>query len=340
MSHLLLTRNAFREGVFSRDRNLCVNCGNPGKDAHHLLERRLFRDGGYYLNNGVTLCAACHLEAEKTLLSVERLREAAGITVAVLPSHFYPEQAYDKWGNPIVGNDFLRGQRLRGELFHEEPVQKILAPLLHMFTNRVKYPRTYHLPSSPGATDDDKILDPSVIAGWAGEDVVVLEKMDGENTNMYSDYLHARSLDYSPHPSRSWVRALHGQIRHDIPDDWRICGENLAAAHSIHYTDLPSYFLVFSIWDEGNMCLSWADTQEWTTLLGLQTVPVLYRGKFADFKAPDLGGREGYVVRPQRAFHFQEFSSVVGKWVRPNHVQTDQHWMQKTVEFNGLRHGS
>jgi hypothetical protein len=108
MADVLLTRTAFREAVFYRDRECCVNCGDPGKDAHHLLERRLFRDGGYYLNNGVTLCSACHLEAEKTLLSVERLRMRAGITVAVLPSHFYPDQMYDKWVSGYAGSSSMK----------------------------------------------------------------------------------------------------------------------------------------------------------------------------------------------------------------------------------------
>ena len=43
----LLTRDEFREGVFARDHNNCVICGEPAADAHHIVERRLFSDGGY-----------------------------------------------------------------------------------------------------------------------------------------------------------------------------------------------------------------------------------------------------------------------------------------------------
>ena len=54
---------------------------------------------------------------------------------------------------------------------------------------RVKYPRTYHLPWSEGRTDDDKVL--SDDSQFIGKYVVVTEKMDGENTTIYSDgYLH------------------------------------------------------------------------------------------------------------------------------------------------------
>ncbi len=51
-----MTRDDFRNAVFARDNHRCVICGEPAKDAHHILERRLFPDGGYYLNNGASLC--------------------------------------------------------------------------------------------------------------------------------------------------------------------------------------------------------------------------------------------------------------------------------------------
>ena len=55
-TNILLSRDEFREGVFERDGHKCVVCKEQGKDAHHILERRLFNDGGYYLDNGATLC--------------------------------------------------------------------------------------------------------------------------------------------------------------------------------------------------------------------------------------------------------------------------------------------
>lgn len=44
--HKLLTRDNFREAVFARDNNTCVFCSLPAKDAHHIIERRLWKDGG------------------------------------------------------------------------------------------------------------------------------------------------------------------------------------------------------------------------------------------------------------------------------------------------------
>jgi hypothetical protein len=88
---------------------------------------------------------------------------------------------------------------------------------------RVPYPRTPHLPWSPGASSDDvRVADP---AGLRGAEVVVTEKLDGENTTLYRDGLHARSPDSAHHPSRAWVKALQGRIGPAIPPGWRVCGE-------------------------------------------------------------------------------------------------------------------
>ena len=166
-------------------------------------------------------------------------------------------------------------------------------------------------------------------------------KMDGENTTMYKDYLHARSIEYSPHPSRDRVKALHSQICYNIPEDWRICGENLYAKHSIHYKNLTDYFLMFSAWDNNNQCLSWPETKEWAELLGLGTVPAIYEGIWDEDLIKDLhrseyGGDEceGYVVRIADSFHYKQFRQCVGKYVRKGHVHTHGHWMRTAVVPN------
>ena len=203
---------------------------------------------------------------------------------------------------------------------------------------RFKSPRTRHLPWSPGASKDDLIAEG--IEPFVGRRVVVTEKMDGENTTLYRDHLHARSVDSRHHPSRDWVKALQGRVGFQIPAGWRLCGENLYAVHSVAYEGLQSYFLLFSIWDEGNRCLGWDETVEWAELLGLHTVPVLYDGVFDrtwfdDFVCdPEVS--EGYVVRLAEGFAFEAFGRGVAKWVRAGHVQTDKHWMHQPVVPNGL----
>lgn len=327
---MLLHRDIFRESVFERDGYSCVVCGAPAQDAHHIIERRLFPDGGYYLNNGASVCGQHHLECEMTTISVEDIRDMCGIKKIVIPPHLYSDQPYDKWGNPILSN----GTRAKGELFHDESVQKILRKgrVLDLFVDYVKYPRTYHLPWSESISSDDRVIESTNI--FEGKEVVVTEKMDGENTTMYRDYIHARSVDGRSHPSRDRVKAIWGNISHNIPHRWRVCGENLYAKHSIYYKELPSYLLGFSIWNENNECLSWSDTIEWLELIEIRPVNVLFEGVYDEGKMMGLwneGKRdvsEGYVVRLKDSFHYSEFSKSVAKFVRSNHVTTDQHWMR------------
>jgi len=204
---------------------------------------------------------------------------------------------------------------------------------------RRKYPRTPHLPWSPGAGSDDVILGQAL--PFAGHEVVVTEKLDGENTTLYRRGLHARSLDPRPHPSRDWVKRLQGQIGHLIPEDWRVCGENLYARHSIAYHDLESYFYLFSVWDENNMSLSWDDTLAWAGHLGVPTPRPLYRGFWNEalIRALPVNPEitEGYVVRTLAGFPYDGFQDHVAKYVRSGHVQTDAHWMHGAVTPNGLR---
>ena len=307
----------------------------PGIDAHHILERRLFPDGGYRISNGATVCDQCHLAAEATLISCDDLRWNAGITEIVLPLHFFADGIYDKWGNQITDN----GMRMKGELFEEEPVQKALQPVSYLFTDRIKYPRTFHFPWSPNLQNDDRMLQST--EGLEGTEVVVTEKMDGENCTMYRDYIHARSLEFAPQPWRTHIKAIHGTLQDDIPENYRICGENMTAVHSIKYTNLPSYFLVFNIWNRLT-CLSWEETMGWCALLNLQTAPLIYWGAYSDGLCQELckqlnpETQDGFVVRPACAFHMKEYPYVVGKYVRKGHVQTDEHWTKKPVEYNGL----
>lgn len=320
---MLLTREQFRTKVFERDNYICVMCSNPAQDAHHILERRLFQDGGYYLDNGASVCGDCHLKAEKTEISAQELREKIGIKKPILPEHLYQDQEYDKWGNIILPN----GQRLKGDLFFDESVQKVLP--LHLFTHYIKYPRTFHLPWSPGMHSDDRVLKSTN----QFDDIVVTKKMDGENFTMYHDYCHARSIDSRNHPSRNRAKAFHAQIQGNIPKDWRVCAENLYAKHSIFYNDLEAYVLAFSVWNEKNICLSWEDTKEWLNLLDIPMVPILYEGKYSEKLLHQFENDldEGYVIRATHSFSYQDFKTYVAKYVRKDHIKTTKHWMRGQV---------
>lgn len=211
-----------------------------------------------------------------------------------------------------------------------------------MNSNLIKYPKTLHLPWSLGVNSDDKML--KTTSQFDGCRVIVSEKMDGENTTMYSNYIHARSLDSRNHPSRNWVKGFWAGIKTNIPEGWRVCGENLYAKHSIYYDNLPTYFMGFSVWDGTNYCISWDDTLEWFDKLGIEPVPVLYDGLYDESIVKSLwhpkdSNVEGYVVRVADAIHYDDFGKLVGKFVRENHVQTSEHWMHSdAIQPNGIKH--
>lgn len=334
----LLDRNMFRDSVFARDNSTCVVCSDPAQDAHHIMERRLFPDGGYYVENGVSVCGDCHLKSESTDISVDDLRRFAGITKVILPPHLYSDQVYDKWGNVILSN----GMRMRGELFYDESVQKIIRKHLGLFVHLVKYPRTWHTPWSRCITEDDRVVPTMDI--FAGKRVIITEKMDGENTSLYSDDTHARSVDSPTHSTRDWVKNHWSGFKYDIPVGWRVCGENLYARHSIEYNELESFFMGFSVWNDMNVCLPWDETLEWFELLGILPVPVLYDGIYDEEftrnleNVLDFSRQEGYVIRVADGFPFGEFRNSLVKFVRKGHVSTVKHWFYGgQIENNQMR---
>jgi len=119
----LLTRAEFSKQVLARSQGKCVFCTRPAIDPHHILERKLFVDGGYYLFNGAAVCEEHHWQCERTQLSVEEVRAAAGISEVVLPTGFEREASYDKWGNRI----WPSGLRSWGPLEYDTGARKALA---------------------------------------------------------------------------------------------------------------------------------------------------------------------------------------------------------------------
>lgn len=73
MKHKKNIRENFRNSVYARDNFCCVMCGLSTTkekaldilDAHHIIDRNLIPNGGYVKNNGISLCAECHIKAEQ-----------------------------------------------------------------------------------------------------------------------------------------------------------------------------------------------------------------------------------------------------------------------------------
>ncbi len=225
-----------------------------------------------------------------------------------------------------------------------------------------KYNRTFHLPWSPGATSDDKTA--TSVTSLLNEPIVITEKMDGSNTSLEIDGCFARTHAGPPsHLSFDGLKALHAGLKWQIDPGIQYFGEWCYAKHSIEYSELPGYFLLFGIRVlentpipnvgvplEKSFWASWERVEKQAEILGVPTVPVLYKGTVTSEKElkvlveslmnqPSAHGgiREGVVVRVTKLFKDDEFSSCVLKCVRANHVQTSDHWKDQEIIKNKLK---
>lgn len=212
----------------------------------------------------------------------------------------------------------------------------------------MKYPKTLHVPWSPGRGNDDKVA--KDISSLLGTPIVITEKMDGSNTSLEKDGCFARTHAGPPtHASFNGLKALHASVKHSIAEDIQYFGEWCYAKHSIKYEALPGYFLMFAVRD-GDIWTEWDYVLERAMDIGVSTVPVLWTGEVENIKELEAltielagqksvcgGEREGVVVRTCEEFSDKNFSNCVMKYVRKNHVQTSEHWKNQEIIRNGLK---
>jgi len=211
-----------------------------------------------------------------------------------------------------------------------------------------KYGRTYHYPFSPGTTSDDRINtrywhDMSVM-----KEIVITEKLDGENNCLSRYGVFARS--HAAPTKSAWTKAIRARwaLLKDDLGDLEIFGENLYAIHSIEYGNLESHFFVFAI-RHHDTWLGWDEVKFYAAAFDFPTVPVLARMQppaaedvhraavltFAQqpsvLQSRDIFSgqpctREGIVTRDATEYNVEAFAQSIFKYVRKGHVKTDAHW--------------
>lgn len=219
-------------------------------------------------------------------------------------------------------------------------------------TTSKKYNRTFHLPFSPGATNDDKIAkDSSCLLNIP---IIISEKMDGSNASLEFEGCFARTHAGAPtHASFDGLKVLHATIKYKIPCGKQFFGEWCFAKHSIEYSGLPGYFMLFGVRHISPFPMQWEpwdDVEMWAEEFGVPTVPILFKGILGNEKElcmlvenlmaqqSTCGGiREGVVIRWQQGFSDENFSNCVQKCVRKNHVQTENHWKDMEIIKNKLK---
>jgi hypothetical protein len=97
-------RAAFRDNVLTRDGYKCVVCGEPGTnetlDPHHITDRHDIPNGGYVVENGITLCnkpGGCHEKAEAALKDSGGLK--FGRVDFLVANSLHPGSLYTKIGS-------------------------------------------------------------------------------------------------------------------------------------------------------------------------------------------------------------------------------------------------
>jgi hypothetical protein len=224
-----------------------------------------------------------------------------------------------------------------------------------MAENISKYPKTQHLPFSPCVFDDDVQLDLNTAASlFIGKEVVITEKLDGGNCQLYRGGVYARSVkSEANHGSFSAVKQTYAQFKFLVPDNLALFGENMFGIHSIVYHELQSYFYLFAVLEDGKEWWSWDQVTDYAkNTLGVPHVPELFRGTFDSLKEMETwmndrmlkkdsvvggeSGPEGFVVRLTSRFSTHDFEKSVAKYVRKNHIQTEKDWLRtwKAAKLN------
>ncbi len=201
-----------------------------------------------------------------------------------------------------------------------------------------KYPSTPYWPWSPSVARGDALHpDPR---RFVGEPVVITEKLDGGNTLLHAGEVYARST--SAPSAGKWMAMVkkHHAWKVREPDVY-LYGEDIYGVHSIAYGPVPESetFYAFALRDGDGAFAPFDKLESYAMRLGIPVIPVLFRGRFesireirmfmerAHHETSVLGGaREGVVMRLATGFPALKFKNNVCKSVRPDHVQTDEHW--------------
>jgi len=342
-----MRRSKFRETVFERDNHNCIvpACSKDAVDAHHIIERKLWYDGGYITPNGASVCNQHHRLAEDNVIPPQAFWRWAGVEKTPLPesiSHMHRNDV-DKWGEPLP------------------------APPWRQHRSRIKYPSTRHLPWSHERDTDDTAHEQ--VDNFIDYPLVATVKMDGGNAMLVKDTdnpVRARNGRQANKEHFDMAKQWYWEnnLYEKIPEHLQIFGEWLYAKHSIHYgcnceeecedvgPALRDYFQVFGVYDTRyDLWLGWHETtaiaEELDLTLAPPATPPAYSiGEFDNsYEFWDYAyglsqnvvnqGHEGIVIRSALPFQYGQIEERLGKYVRPGHVKEDEeHWSHRELVQN------
>ena len=220
----------------------------------------------------------------------------------------------------------------------------------------------FHFPHTPhlvwlgsGTPRDDKVLSSAEADALLAGPVVVEEKLDGANLGFSlapDGRVRAQNRGQYLHECRAgqFVRLPEWLTRHEdrlfdaLTPDLIVFGEWVAACHSIEYTSLPDWWLMFDVYDRSvQRFWSVRRRNEWARGLNLPCVPCLHHGRTTVVALQEImarecsryraGPMEGLVVRADEA----DWSMARAKIVRSDFTQAiDAHWRSRPLQWNRL----
>lgn len=229
----------------------------------------------------------------------------------------------------------------------------------------LKFPRTPHLLNLGAATEDDQVLSDLDIRG----PLTMEEKIDGANLGISLDVDGQLRVQNRSHwisaadhaqfkPLTSWLDTHRDELVRLLSRDgtflerYILYGEWMVAKHSIHYTQLPDFFLAFDLYDRvTHRFVSRSVLDSALCGSGIQQVPVLCQleeghhlnrdqilrmieGPSAYTETGTGTRREGVYIRLED--RTRTFTTNRGKVVRGDFIAGNEHWSRGQMVWNRI----
>lgn len=223
-----------------------------------------------------------------------------------------------------------------------------------------RFPHTPHIAwLGEGSPRDDKVLSSAEAEALLDGAAVVEEKLDGANLGLsigLDGSLRAQNRGAYLQPPFSgqfsrlaqWLSLHEDRLFDALNEHLILFGEWCAARHSMDYSRLPDWWLMFDVYDRREQCF-WSTRRRdaLAERLRMATVPCLLREQVTldELKqlliARDSGYRngpmEGVVVRREN----KDRLLARGKLVRVEFTQAmDVHWRNRVIEWNRVAHAA
>jgi ATP-dependent RNA circularization protein (DNA/RNA ligase family) len=222
-----------------------------------------------------------------------------------------------------------------------------------------RFPHTPHLAwLGPEKPRDDKVMGESERKAFLKHELVIEEKVDGANLGFSRDGLSKIQVqnrgEYLSSPFKGqfarlneWLALHANDLATALGDELILFGEWCVARHSLDYSSLPDWLLVFDVYDRKKEGF-WS-TQRRNDLaqyLNLSTVPLVAKGRFhyedlqADYLSRKSTLRQGFMEGLVARYQDSDWTLGRAKLVRPEFVQgIDTHWRRQALVWNQLREG-